>query len=80
MLVHLGEDTVVSTSEIIGIFDMNAAAVAESTRTFLEESRSASRLTDLSSGDAKSLVLTTKGTFLSPISPGTLQRKIEKGP
>ena len=80
MLVHLGEDTIVSTREIVGIFDMTAAAGGESTRAVLEEARTTGRLRDLSGGDAKSLVLTIKGTFLSPISPSTLQRKIAKGP
>lgn len=77
--MHLGEDTVVSTREIIGIFDMVAAG-GGLTRVFLERARSVGRLKDVSDGDAKSLVLTVKGTFLSPISPGTLHRKIQRGP
>lgn len=79
MLVHLGEDTVVSSSEIIGIFDM-AVTDDETTRSFLRGSGAAGRVKDLSGGAAKSMVLTEKGIYLSPISPGTLNRKIQRGP
>jgi len=37
MFLHLGQDTVVSFSDIIGIFDMDTTTVQKSSRTFLNK-------------------------------------------
>ena len=37
MFLHLGEDTVVNSKEIIGIFDMDTSTVSKVTRDFLNK-------------------------------------------
>ena len=37
MYLHLGEDTIVKNSDIIGIFDMDTTTVMKSSRTFLNK-------------------------------------------
>ena len=35
MFLHLGQDTIITTDEIIGIFDLDTSTVMKSTRDFL---------------------------------------------
>ena len=66
MYLHLGQDYVVHTRDIIGIFDIESSSVAKNTRQFLLP---------------KSFVVTdfpVQTVFISPISARTLQRRCER--
>lgn len=75
MFLHLGADVVVSLKKVVAILDLRTAGTAESTREFLQLSRSEHRTYDISQGDPKSLVLTDQEIYLSPISSLTLKKR-----
>ncbi|MFZ5816209.1 MAG: extracellular matrix regulator RemB [Bacillota bacterium] len=77
MFLHVGTDVVVSLKRVIAILDLKSAGSTEATREFIEQLRSKKKVTDISAGEAKSLVLTESEAFLSPISSLTLKKRCD---
>lgn len=77
MFLHVGTDVVVSLKRVIAILDLRSAGSNEATREFLAQLKSQKRVTDISNGEAKSLVLTENEAFLSPISSLTLKKRCD---
>lgn len=77
MFLHVGTDVVVSLKRVIAILDLRSAGSNEATREFLAQLKSQKRVTDISAGEAKSLVLTENEAFLSPISSLTLKKRCD---
>ena len=75
MYLHLGGETVVSSEEIIGVFDINLAK-NPSTRDFLQKMQSQNRhVTVISGHEIKAFVVTIDKIYLSPIAGSTLRRR-----
>ncbi|MBQ8574839.1 MAG: DUF370 domain-containing protein [Clostridia bacterium] len=83
MFLHLGQDTIITTDEIIGIFDLDTSTVMKSTRDFLTTMSKEKRVVNVSYELPKSFVLTynektkEKTMYISPISSVTLLKRIE---
>ena len=83
MFLHLGENTVITTNEIIGIFDMDNTTVSKITRDYLSSMQKNKRIVDVSFDLPKSFILcknkeTGKDTvYISPISTQTLLKRIQ---
>lgn len=83
MFLHLGQDTVITTDEIIGIFDIDTTTVSKATRTYLSMKEKAGRVINVSYELPKSFILTfdkktkEKFIYISPISSVTLLKRIE---
>ncbi len=83
MFLHLGQDTIIKTDEIIGIFDLDTSTVMKSTRDFLSMMSKAKRVVNVSFELPKSFILTYDGKtkektmYISPISSVTLLKRIE---
>lgn len=83
MFLHLGQDTIITTEDIIGIFDLDTSTVMKSTRDFLAMMSKAKRVINVSYELPKSFVLTydkktkEKTMYISPISSVTLLKRIE---
>ncbi len=83
MFLHLGQDTIITTDEIIGIFDLDTSTVMKSTRDFLSMMSKAKKVVNVSYELPKSFVLTydektkEKTMYISPISSMTLLKRIE---
>ncbi len=83
MFLHLGQDTIITTDEIIGIFDLDTSTVMKSTRDFLTTMQKSKRVVNVSYELPKSFVLTynektkEKTMYISPISSVTLLKRIE---
>jgi len=75
MYLHVGTDVVVNLRQVIAILDLRSAGRGPATAELLDRLRREGRLTDISAGAAKSLVLTRSGGILSPISSTTLKRR-----
>lgn len=75
MFLHVGTDVVVSLKQVIAILDLRSAGMSGSTQEFLTSLRHQRRITDISGGDPKSLVLTDTEAYLSPISSLTLKKR-----
>lgn len=77
MYVHLGGEVVVSTRDIVGIFDARIIERSEENKRFIEKQRSLGRIIPTHNHeDVKSIVITGSWVYGSPISPGTLARRI----
>ena len=57
MYLHLGQDTVVRTSDIIGIFDMDTSTISKTTREYLTACEKNGRVVNVSMELPKSFVL-----------------------
>jgi hypothetical protein len=75
VFLHVGGDVVVRMGEVVAILDQRAAE-ASATRELLGFRRSQGRVVHVAGGQPKSLVICTERIFLSPISAGTLRRRV----
>ena len=82
MYLHLGNDVVVTTEEIIAMFDIDACTVSKKTRDFLALAQKRGQVVNVSYELPKSFVVCQKdGTttvYISQLSTKTLSRKEEK--
>lgn len=81
MYLHLGQETVVKTEDIIGIFDLDTSTVAKSTRDFLSVSEKEKQVINVTDDLPKTFVL-VKGknqkncrVYISQLSSSTLQKR-----
>ncbi len=82
MYLHLGQDYIVKTRDVIGIFDMDTATVSKNTRQFLSRAESEGAMVTLSDDIPKSFVVTDfpmDTVFVTPISSATLKKRFAKG-
>ena len=80
MYIHLGNNTMLRTDEIIGIFDLDNASVSKRTRDFLSRAEKEKRVITTSYELPKSFVIASskKGEtkiFLSQLSSNTLLKR-----
>ena len=80
MYLHVGQETVVKMSDIIGIFDMDNTTVSKHTRRFLAEAEKAGNTVTVSPELPKSFVVTAeksgrKTVYISQLSTATLLRR-----
>ncbi|UII55969.1 DUF370 domain-containing protein [Cytobacillus spongiae] len=73
MYVHVGEDTLVRSRDIIVILDKESVSQAEHVQEFLE--RQSTLVEDLSKGSYKSIVVTCDKIYFSPLASGTLKKR-----
>ena len=78
MYLHLGQDYVVHTDDIIGIFDIDTTTISKHTRGFLRHAEQESALVTLRDELPKSFVVTDfpgETVYISPISSKTLEKR-----
>lgn len=76
MFIHLGGDTIVNSKRIIAILNVDSALVANSTKEFLKTAQEEGFIADFDQKDCyKSVVITDKDIYLSPISTLTLKKR-----
>lgn len=84
MYLHLGQDTVITFDEILGIFDLEATTVSKATRDYLANATKTGRVVNVSTDLPKSFIVCRNddgGTtvYISPISPSTLLKRSKTG-
>lgn len=83
MFLHLGENTVISTENLVGIFDMDNTTVSKITRDYLTQMQKEKKIVNVSYELPKSFILCrdkkTKEEvlYISPISTQTLLKRIQ---
>jgi hypothetical protein len=81
MYIHLGQDTLVKKSDIIGIFDLDTASVSKRTRDFLRRAEKEGRVVNVSFELPKSFIVcqhkNEKKIYISQISSATLLKRSE---
>lgn len=76
MYLHVGEEVLVRTRDIIAILDIDST----STSPFMEEfiARQEQQVVQLAKGTVKSIVVTGNHIYYSPLASGTLKKRSQK--
>ncbi|NLW79811.1 MAG: DUF370 domain-containing protein [Ruminococcaceae bacterium] len=81
MYLHLGQDTLVHTEEILGLFDLDTATLGKKTREFLATAENSGRVVNVSTELPKSFVVAGRPkesrVYISQISTATLKKRLE---
>lgn len=84
MYLHLGQDTVVNTESIVGIYDMDTSTVSKWSREYLNNAEKEGRVINVSFYDLpKSFIVckekdsktNTEKVYISPLSSQTLLKR-----
>lgn len=80
MYIHLGQETVVRSDEVIGIFDLENTTISKSTRDFLRYAEKRKEVINVSYELPKSFILCSNGkrnkkVYISQISSTTLLKR-----
>lgn len=84
MYVHAGNNRLIRTREIIGIFDMDNATMAPATRDYLRNAEKNGRMVNIKEEIPKSFIVTSDksgkdGVYISQISTSALVGRIYSG-
>lgn len=75
MFLHLGEDTVITHENVIGIFDMDTSTVNKATRDYLNKAEKEKKIVYVNYDLPKSFVVTDDKIYVSPINTSTLNKR-----
>ena len=80
MYIHLGNNVMLPTSEIIGIFDIENTSISKRTRDFLNRAEKEGRVVTISYDLPRSFVIAGKNmkeskVYISQISSSTLLKR-----
>lgn len=83
MYLHLGKGSVISTDEIIGIFDLDITSQSHLTRSFLAAAEKAGQVINAAEDIPKSFVAAEcagkRRVYLSQMAAATLLKRAEAG-
>lgn len=77
MFLYLGGNRVISTEELIGIFDVSVGRSSPISASFLDGAAASNRVEVLGKEESKSLVVTRTKVYYSPISAHALRKRVE---
>ena len=82
MYLHLGQSTVITTENLLGIFDMDNTTVMKSTRDYLNKAEKEGQVINVSYELPKSFVVccenNSKKVYIAQISPSTLLKRAKE--
>lgn len=83
MYLHLGNNALVKTQDIIGIFDLDNTTVSSRTRAFLNKAEKSGKIVLTGSELPKSFVVASRGkgdtrVYLAMPAPSTLARRADE--
>lgn len=80
MYLHLGQESMVATKEIVGIFDLDTSTLSKKTRDALAKAQKEGRVVNTGPDLPRSFVLTRNSSFyISQLSTSTLKSRAESG-
>lgn len=81
MYLHLGQDTVVETENIIAMFDIDACTVSKKTRDYLAFAQKSGQVINVSFELPRSFIVCRKdgkdSVYISQLSTKTLSKRLE---
>ena len=80
MYLHLGQDTILRTKDILGIFDLDTASLSRHTRDFLARAQQEGRVVNVSAELPKSFIVTDfpiDTVYVSQLSTAALKGRAE---
>lgn len=79
MYLHLGQDTVVNTEQLAGVFDLDNTTISKHTRAYLAQAQQQGRVVNVSAELPKSFIVCVEEgvetVYLSQLTPGTLLKR-----
>lgn len=75
MYLNIGEDFVLKTDDITGIFDLDKTTVNKATRDFLAKAQKENRVILTSYDLPKSFIIAKEKIYLSPLNTSTLLKR-----
>ncbi len=81
MYVHLGQDYVLNSDEIIGVFDLDNTSTSKKTREFLAFAQQNKAVFSLSEDIPKSFIIAdgvAETIYLSSLATSVLKKRVEK--
>ena len=82
MFLHLGQERVVNTKNIIGIFDMDTSTVSKFSRDFLNKAQKNGKVVNVSYELPKSYVICNENgeiiVYISQLSSTTLEHRLRR--
>ena len=78
MYVHLGEDTLIRSEDIIGIFDIDNTTVMKSSREYLKQANQKNRIINVSYDLPKSFIVSAENgytVYISLLSTATISSR-----
>lgn len=78
MFLHLGGEFTVKSSDVIGVFDIEACSVSKITVDYLNGCQKNKQIVNISEDMPKSFIVTDKTTYISNVSNQTICRRTKK--
>lgn len=78
MFLYLGADVTVKSSEVIGIFDIEACSVSRITVDFLNSCQKKQQIVNISEDMPKSFIVADNRTYISNVSNQTICKRAKK--
>lgn len=75
MYINIGEDFVLKTEDITGIFDMDKTTINKATRDFLAKAQKENRVVLTSYELPKSFIVAKDKIYISPLNTSTLLKR-----
>ncbi len=75
MFIHLGGDTLINSKRIVAILNADSVLGANSSKEFLKTAQEEGFIANHDQKEYKSIVITDKNIYLSPISTLTLKKR-----
>lgn len=75
MYINIGEEFVLQTQDITGIFDMDKTTVNKATRDFLAKAQKENRVVLTSYDLPKSFIIAKDKIYISPLNTSTLLKR-----
>lgn len=75
MYINIGEEFVLQTQDITGIFDMDKTTVNKATRDFLSKAQKENRVVLTSYDLPKSFIIAKDKIYISPLNTSTLLKR-----
>ena len=83
MFLHLGNDVLINTKNLIGIFDIEKSSISKHTKDFLSNAEKMNRIVNVSYELPKSFIVCldedfNETVYISQISTATLKKRFVK--
>lgn len=79
MYIYLGGNTVISSNEILGIFDMDTSTVNKATRDYLSNIEKNKKVIYVNYELPKSFIVCKDKIYICPLNTSTLLKRVEAG-
>ncbi len=79
MYIYLGGNTVISTNDILGIFDMDTSTVNKATRDYLSNAEKNKKTVYVNFELPKSFVVCRDKIYICPLNTSTLIKRVQAG-